>query len=304
MDIENLKIILRVAECLSINKASLLSYKTQSQVSRIVKNFEELVNVQIFERSTKGVKIAPKGEEILEYCRKITALYDEMVWQNINQQKTDYHGNLNFYTPINIHSDMGKILGSFSTHYPHISINYKTVHNDDIIEKLSKDDDAIGMITPIYLSNKKPIVALPSKLIYEEISMVPIVALCCASAPFAAKYKSLSAKTLTTLPLIQYNPYENKPSTTMTLLQAMQVKEINFHYTTDDFRVFQQLLIGGYGVYIGVMPAARLLSENIIGIPIRSQIKVGFGILMSQNSTSKMTHLFKDYLIAYYQKIY
>ena len=69
MDIENLKIILRVAECLSINKASLLSYKTQSQVSRIVKNFEELVNVQIFERSTKGVKIAPKGEEILEYCR-------------------------------------------------------------------------------------------------------------------------------------------------------------------------------------------------------------------------------------------
>ncbi len=90
----------------------------------------------------------------------------------------------------------------------------------------------------------------------------------------------------------------------MTLLQAMQVKEINFHYTTDDFRVFQQLLIGGYGVYIGVMPAARLLSENIIGIPIRSQIKVGFGILMSQNSTSKMTHLFKDYLIAYYQKIY
>lgn len=304
MDIENLKIILRVAECLSINKASLLSYKTQSQVSRIVKNFEKLVNVQIFERSTKGVKITPKGEEILEYCRKIVALYDEMVWQNINQQKTDYHGNLNFYTSINIHSDMGKILGSFSTHYPHISINYKTVHNDDIIEKLSKYDDAIGMITPIYLPNKKPIAALPNGLIYEEITTVPIVALCCASASFATKYKSLSAKTLTALPLIQYNPYENKPSITTTLLQAMQVKEINFHYTTDDFRIFQQLLMGGYGTYVGVMPAARLLSENIIGIPIRSQIKVGFGILLSQNSTSKVTHLFKDYLMAYYQKIY
>lgn len=304
MDIENLKIILSVAQCLSINKASLLSYKTQSQVSRIVKNFESLVNAQVFERSTKGVRITAEGEKILAYCQEIVALYDKMILQSLNRQKPDCQGQINFYAPINIHSKLGDILGSFSTVYPQVSINCKTLHNDDIIEKVLSDDDSIGMITPIYLSNQEPITTIPDALAYEEITIVPIVALCSASAPFATKYKSLSAKTISTLPLIEYNPYHDKPSLTLSLLQAMQVKKLNFQYTTDDFHIFQQLLMGGYGLYIGVMPAPRLLLENIQGIPIRSQIKVGFGILKRQNDANKTVALFEDYMLSYYQKIY
>ncbi len=305
MDMENIKIILKVAEYGSINKASLSVYKTQSQVSRIVKDFEQLVNSTIFERSTRGIKVTPNGEKILDYCKQIVRLYDEMILSNTMQHNIDYRGTLNIYNSINIYSTMSEVVSSFSNYHPHISINYSTLHIEKIISAVSEETNALGAISQIYSETcKTGYYEISKDLVYTELLSVPIVALCKFNSPFALKYKSLSAKSLANLPLIQFNPYGEGSSFTDTILQLLGVSSPHFQYSVDDLRMLQQLLNKNAGVYVGILPSPKLLSEGTVAIPIRHKISVGFGTLYRKENNDELVALFNQYLIDWYKKIY
>ena len=305
MDIDNIKTILKVAEYSSINKASLAVYKTQSQVSRIVRDFEGLINISVFERSNKGVKITKEGEHILEYCKKIVSLYDEMILSNTNLQNKDYYGVLNIYNSINIYSTVSEILSSFANSYPHISINFSTLSNHKIVSTISDYQNSIGILTQIYSTDYMDgFYTIPDDLLYTELLNVPIVALCNAESPYVQKFKSLSVKSLSTLALIQYNPYKEEMSFTSTILELLGISSPNFQYTVDDLRILQQLLDKNSGIYIGILPSPKLLSENISAIPIRHKISVGFGTLIKRENENELVTLFNNYLVDWYKKIY
>lgn len=304
MDIENIKTVLKVSEYSSINKASLSLYKTQSQVSRIVRDFENLVNTTIFDRSNKGVQVTAEGKEILGYCQRIVTLYDEMILYNTNLQSVDYRGKMNIYNSINIYSTISEILSSFSNNHPHISINYVTLHNNAIVDVLLNNEDSLSTFSQIYTDRNIPHFKIPNELVYTELLKVPIIALTKADSVYAKKYKSLSAKTLSTLPLIQFNPYSNGPSFSSTILDCMGVESPQFQYSTDDLRVLQRLLDSNAGIYIGICPSPQLFTNNIVGIPIKSNITVGYGTLIRKDNKNDLITLFNQYLIDWYKKIY
>lgn len=304
MDIDNLKIILKVAEFSSINKASLSVYKTQSQVSRIVRDFESLLDEEVFERSTRGVHPTEEGKEILTYCEKIVSLYDEMCALHKEKSITDYHGAIDIYTTINIHSTISEIIATFSNTYPNIAINYKTMAQEDVITSVQENPHAIGAFPQIYTESGAPYYDIPDYLTFTEYLHTPIVAQCNEKSKVAQKYKSLSAKTLTTLPLIDFNPYRTGASFTATLLQLMGIDSPIFQYSTDDLRVLQTLISKGSGIYIGICPSLKLLGDNIALIPIRNKIKVSFGSLVQKDNKNDLVALFQRFLADWYTKIY
>lgn len=305
MDIENVKTVLKVAEYASINKASLAVYKTQSQVSRIVKDFEELVNTKIFERSNKGVKVTADGEIILNYCKKILDLYNDLVFYN-NQSASKnmkYQGALNIYNSTNIHSTTSELLASFSTNYPKISVKCVTMFNNKIISAIKNDSHSIGIFAQLY-TNGETIFPIDDTLFYNELFTVPIAALCRYDSPYVQKYKSLSAKSLSALPLIQYAPHNENTSFTATILQAIGISNPKFQYSVDDLRILQQLLDKNAGVYVGVIPSPKLLTDTIATIPIRHKVTVGFGTLIQKDNKDELVSLFNQYLIDWYKKVY
>ncbi|MEE0434821.1 MAG: LysR family transcriptional regulator [Peptococcaceae bacterium] len=304
MDIENLKIILKVAEYSSINKASLSVYKTQSQVSRIVRDFETTIDATIFERSTRGVHPTKEGEQILDYCEKIVDLYEEMKNLNKPQTITDYRGNINVYSTINIYSTTSEMISSFSNQYPHISININTLPNEDIISTMLKDDNALATFPQIYTENQHPYYPIPDTLQFTQTLTLPIVAHCKINGKIAQKYKSLSAKTLTDFPLINFNPYSSGQSFTSTLLHLMGITEPSFQYSTDDLRILQNLISKGSGVYVGVCPSIDTAADNIAMIPIRSKIKIGFGSIVKKHTKNEIIQLFNHYFLDWYTKTY
>ena len=78
MNLQYLKYAAEVANSGSINKAAEKLYMDQSNLSRCIKELESSLGVNIFERSSRGVKISPQGEEFLKYAKNILKQVDTL----------------------------------------------------------------------------------------------------------------------------------------------------------------------------------------------------------------------------------
>lgn len=78
MNIMHLKYAVEVAKTGSISKAAEQLLMGQPNLSRAVKELEQSIGITIFDRSAKGIKVTPEGEEFLEYARKILSQISEV----------------------------------------------------------------------------------------------------------------------------------------------------------------------------------------------------------------------------------
>ena len=78
MNLLYLKYAATVADCGSINKAAERLYIDQPNLSRSIKDLETSMGVKLFERSARGMKLTPDGEEFLKYARVILSEVDAM----------------------------------------------------------------------------------------------------------------------------------------------------------------------------------------------------------------------------------
>lgn len=78
MNILHMRYAMAIAAVGSISKASEKLLVAQPNLSRAVKELEEDIGIEIFERSSSGMKLTPAGEEFLGYARKIIGQIDEV----------------------------------------------------------------------------------------------------------------------------------------------------------------------------------------------------------------------------------
>lgn len=71
MTLQQLRYLIAVAECGSINAAAHNLYTTQSNLSTAVKELENELGISIFNRSNRGVSLTTEGTELLGYARQV-----------------------------------------------------------------------------------------------------------------------------------------------------------------------------------------------------------------------------------------
>lgn len=77
MELRNLYTYSKVCETMSFSKAAEELGYAQSTVTAQVAQLEEELGVQLFDRSGKRFRLNAKGEELLDYANRLTALADE-----------------------------------------------------------------------------------------------------------------------------------------------------------------------------------------------------------------------------------
>ena len=75
MTLQQIKYIIAVADEASISKAANKLYVSQPRISNAIHDMESELGFEIFERSSRGVTVTPKGYEFLGYTRQI-------IWQS------------------------------------------------------------------------------------------------------------------------------------------------------------------------------------------------------------------------------
>lgn len=78
MDIKNLTTFIYVAEMNSFTKAADALGYTQSTISFQIKQLENELNCQLFERINHSVSLTQKGKELLEYAHRFKKMTDEL----------------------------------------------------------------------------------------------------------------------------------------------------------------------------------------------------------------------------------
>ncbi len=71
MNILHMKYALEVAKAGSLTKASKVLFVAPPNISRSVKELEADLGIEIFIRTTKGVKLTPEGEEFINFAQRI-----------------------------------------------------------------------------------------------------------------------------------------------------------------------------------------------------------------------------------------
>lgn len=72
-----LRIFVLLAETLSFHKTADILHITQLTLSKLVKEIEATLGIELFERSTRMVRLSRAGQDILDIARKITARYEQ-----------------------------------------------------------------------------------------------------------------------------------------------------------------------------------------------------------------------------------
>ncbi len=150
LEIDLLRAFVAVAHHESFTQAATVLRRTQSAVSMQIKRLEEIVELRLFERTKKSVKITRPGETLLVYANRMLRLNDEAL-SEVSQPEAD--GLVRIGAPDDYATCLlPPILSSFTQAHPFVRIEVSCDNGVDLLPRL-KDDKLDLVVATHPLSN-------------------------------------------------------------------------------------------------------------------------------------------------------
>ena len=144
MSPSSLRYLLAVAEHQSFTKAAEALYVSQPTLSQQVKQLEELLDVQLLDRSGRAIRLTDAGEVYVSYARRALGELDAGR-RAIHELQDLTRGSLRLgVTPITDYL-AAPLLDTFNTRYPSITLNAVEMPQDDIEACVTEDRIDIGI---------------------------------------------------------------------------------------------------------------------------------------------------------------
>ena len=169
MNVLHMKYVVEVAQCGSLNKASERLLIAPPNLSRCIKELEADLGIRIFDRTNKGMKLTPEGEEFFLYARNILKQIDalEALYQSDVQQKQ------RFSVSVPRASYISDAFARFSMQLGDtpVELFYKETNAIRAIRNVLSDDYKLGIIRYASMYDRQFKQMLDEKgLIYEMIA--------------------------------------------------------------------------------------------------------------------------------------
>lgn len=121
LDITTLRSFVAVADSGGVTKAAGFLHLTQSAVSMQLKRLEELLGLELLDRSGRSIALTASGEQLLGYARRMVALNDEVMARLTDQA---FEGEVNLGVPHDIvHPAIPRVLQRFNASFPRVKVN-------------------------------------------------------------------------------------------------------------------------------------------------------------------------------------
>lgn len=145
LDMTTLRSFLAVAEQGGVTRAAAALNLTQSAVSMQLKRLEELLGVDLFDRSNRRIALTASGELLLTYARRLVALNDEAVGRLTDDV---YEGELVLGAPFDIvYPVIPQVLKRFHALYPRVKVNLKSSSTTKLLRAMDKGEADLILTT-------------------------------------------------------------------------------------------------------------------------------------------------------------
>ncbi|WP_299181130.1 HTH-type transcriptional activator IlvY [uncultured Neptuniibacter sp.] len=167
MDIKQLKQFVHLADTLHFGRASEASHISPSALSRSIKQLEEEVGAELFERDNRSVALTTDGDIFLSYARDALSQWD-MIRTQLMERSGELQGEISMYCSVTAsYSFLFDILSEFRHNYPKIEIKLHTGDPEHAIARVIAGDEDFAITA-------KPDI-LPSGLAFKTIALSPLL---------------------------------------------------------------------------------------------------------------------------------
>jgi DNA-binding transcriptional LysR family regulator len=178
--LRQLQIFESVAQTQSYTRAAERLHMTQPAVSMQMKQLEETVGLDLFERQGKKIVITNAGEKLRKHANKIIDRFDIMQ-SSINKLRKGQHEQIKISAATTANHFVTHMMAEFSRMHKEINITLDITNRETLVKQLQNyDPDFVIMGEPPSKLD------LDSQLIMEN----PLIVIASANHPLVKKYKS------------------------------------------------------------------------------------------------------------------
>ena len=157
MKLQQLRYVVKVAECGSITEASRRLFVSQPSITASIRDLENEMGVRIFERTNKGVVVSEEGETFLGYARQVLDQADllEGKYKGASEQVPHFSVSCQHYSfAVNAFVDLIKQYGQ-----EEYDFSLRETQTYEIIENVNTyflefDDERSGGFASCEIGNK------------------------------------------------------------------------------------------------------------------------------------------------------
>lgn len=298
MKLQQLRYVVKVAECGSITEASRRLFVSQPSITASIRDLENEMGVHIFERTNKGVIVSEEGETFLGYARQVLDQADllEGKYKGTSEQVPHFSVSCQHYSfAVNAFVD---VIREFDAARYDFTLREEQTH--EIIEDVAHMKSELGIL---YLSehNREVIERMlaANELVFEGLFCASPHVFVCAGHPLAGR-SSVTLEDLEDYPFLSYeqgsyNSFYYSEELTSTFERRKNIR------VRDRATLFNLAMgLNGYTVCSGVI-SHELNGPGIISILLDVDEYMEIGIITRKNTT--LTRYGQAYIDAIRQHI-
>ncbi len=130
LDITTLRSFVAVADTGGVTRAASFLHLTQSAVSMQLKRLEEMLGVELLDRSGRNIGLTAAGEQLLGFACKMLSLNDEIITRLTDQA---FEGEVTLGVPHDVvHPVIPMVLQRFNMQFPRVRVHLTTSNTRDL----------------------------------------------------------------------------------------------------------------------------------------------------------------------------
>ena len=139
MELRHLKYFVKIAETLNFSEAAKALFITQSTLSQQIRQLEQEMDAQLFERNNHNVRLTEAGEELLPYARQ-TLKASQACLDRIQDLQHMLTGSLNIGVTFSFSPILTEALFTFVKLYPNVRLNIFYKPMAELMKMLEHDE--------------------------------------------------------------------------------------------------------------------------------------------------------------------
>lgn len=276
MRIQQLEYLERIVEAGSINEAAKRLFLTQPSLSNAVKELENEMGIQIFQRSSGGISLTAEGREFMTYSKQILDQVNLMNerYKNGQQRKQSFSVSAQHYAFV-VHAFVELIKGVNANEY---QFTLRETETQNIFNDLAQFKSELGILYTNGFNQKI------MQRLFKENNLVFTPLFVAKPHIFVSRYNPLTSKSSVNLSDLEDYPY-----------LSYEQGEVNSFYFSEeilstlshkksikvsDRATIFNLMVGlnGYTISSGII-SSKLNDDKIVAIPLNVDDDITMGWL-------------------------
>ncbi len=283
MNTFQLECFLAVAEHLNFAQAAQQLHVTHPAVSQQIKSLEKELNVQLFRRTTRSVRLTEEGKAFLNDAQQMVAIAERAKKRFDGSDpepiETMALGCYDYPCIFLLFDTLARLRAQRPTLHPRLQV----IPFQHIYRRLEEGDlDAIVGFRELPKGK--------TQAVYRELLQVPIVCICPTGHPLAQR-DAVTPEDLQQERLVLFAPLLTTSPVAQLQGQLMGDRQADAFYFCESAEAISVLVTAGYG--ISVLPASAVPGTHLLArVPLQGDAPVSFGIYHRQSDANPVLKAF------------